>query len=188
MRRGIWVDLERGKRREKCCNYFMYIYVYIYVCVYIYMYTCIYVCICIHMCVCIHIHMYIYVYIYMCIYIHTHTHICIYIERGWGTKGRPIIIKISLGKRGLVDFGLTTLSWHFIAEGSQDRNSNRAETWWQGLMQEPWRGAAYWLVPHCLFSLLSYRTQNYHPRGVTVHRTTIPGESQYTVIRAFPHY
>ena len=36
----------------------------------------------------------------------------------------------------------------FIIEGSQDRNSNRAEIWMQELMQRPWRGAACWLVPH----------------------------------------
>ena len=31
-------------------------------------------------------------------------------------------------------------------QGSQDRNSNRVETWRQELMQTPWRGAAYWLL------------------------------------------
>ena len=30
-------------------------------------------------------------------------------------------------------------------EGSQDRNSNRAGSWRQELMQRPWRDAAYWL-------------------------------------------
>jgi hypothetical protein len=36
----------------------------------------------------------------------------------------------------------------------------RAATW------KPWRNAAaYWLALHGLFSLLSYRTQNYHSRG-----------------------
>ena len=34
----------------------------------------------------------------------------------------------------------------FITEGSQDRNSNRAGTWRQELMQRPWKGAAYWLA------------------------------------------
>jgi hypothetical protein len=34
----------------------------------------------------------------------------------------------------------------FITEGSQDRNSNRAGTWRQELMQRPWRGAAHWLA------------------------------------------
>ena len=31
-------------------------------------------------------------------------------------------------------------------EGGQDRNSNRAGTWRQELMQRPWRGADYWLA------------------------------------------
>jgi hypothetical protein len=42
----------------------------------------------------------------------------------------------------------------FIIEGSQDRNSSRAGTWRQELMQRSWRDAAYWLVPHGLLSLL----------------------------------
>jgi hypothetical protein len=32
---------------------------------------------------------------------------------------------------------------YFYIEGSQDRNSSRAETWRQKLMQRPWRDAAY---------------------------------------------
>jgi hypothetical protein len=31
-------------------------------------------------------------------------------------------------------------------------------------MQRPWRDAAYWLAPHGLLSLLSYRTQDHQPR------------------------
>ena len=34
----------------------------------------------------------------------------------------------------------------FITKGSQGRNSSRAGTWRQELMQRPWRGAAYWLA------------------------------------------
>jgi hypothetical protein len=37
-------------------------------------------------------------------------------------------------------------------------------------MQRPWKGAAYWLAPLGLLSLLSYRTQGYHPRDSTTHR------------------
>ena len=48
----------------------------------------------------------------------------------------------------------------FVTDGSQDRNSNRAGTWRQELMQRPWRGAAFWLVPHGLLSLTSYKTQD----------------------------
>ena len=43
----------------------------------------------------------------------------------------------------------------FITEGSQDRNSSRAGSWRQELMQRLWRGAAYRLAPRGLVSLLS---------------------------------
>ena len=56
-----------------------------------------------------------------------------------------------------------------IIKGIQDMNSSRAETWRQGLMQRPWKGAAYWLAPHGLLSLLSYRTQDHQPRDGTTH-------------------
>jgi hypothetical protein len=46
----------------------------------------------------------------------------------------------------------------FITKGSQDRNSHRAGTWRQKLVQKPWKGAAYWLASSGLLSLLSYRT------------------------------
>jgi hypothetical protein len=36
-------------------------------------------------------------------------------------------------------------------------------------MQRPWRAAAYLLAPHCLLSLLSYRTQDHQPRDGTIH-------------------
>ena len=57
----------------------------------------------------------------------------------------------------------------FIIEGSQDRNSSKAGTWSQGLMQEPQVGTTYWLVPQDLLSLPSYRTQDHQPRGGTTH-------------------
>ena len=36
-----------------------------------------------------------------------------------------------------------TFTSQSIAEGSQDRNSNRREAWRQELIQRPWRGAEY---------------------------------------------
>jgi hypothetical protein len=36
-------------------------------------------------------------------------------------------------------------------------------------MQRPGRGAAYWVAPHGLHSLLSYRTQDDQPRDGTTH-------------------
>ena len=51
----------------------------------------------------------------------------------------------------------------FIIKGSQDRNSNRAETSRQELMQRPWNSAVYWFA-HCgLTNLLSHRAQDGQP-------------------------
>jgi hypothetical protein len=47
-----------------------------------------------------------------------------------------------------------------ITEGNQDRHSHRAGTWRQELIQGPWRGAAYWLAPWGLFSLLSFLSKD----------------------------
>ena len=40
---------------------------------------------------------------------------------------------------------------------------------WSLLMQRPWRGAACWLAPHDLLSLLSYRTQDHLLRSGNTH-------------------
>lgn len=45
------------------------------------------------------------------------------------------------------------------AEGSQSKNSNRAGTRRQ---ERPVQCPAYWLVPRCLLSLLSYTLQDHH--------------------------
>jgi hypothetical protein len=39
----------------------------------------------------------------------------------------------------------------------------------QELIQKPWRDVTYWLASPGLLSLLSYRTQDYHPRDGTTH-------------------
>jgi hypothetical protein len=64
----------------------------------------------------------------------------------------------------------------FIIEESQHRNSNRAGTWRQELMQRPWRGAAYWVASLGMLSLFSYRTQDHQP-----------GMALLTVDWAHPH-
>jgi hypothetical protein len=76
-----------------------------------------------------------------------------YPDQIWGGKGLSAYTSISL----------------FITEGSQDRNSRRTGTWRQELIQRPGRGVPYWLGPHDLLSLLSYRTQNDQLRGDTTH-------------------
>jgi len=46
----------------------------------------------------------------------------------------------NLGRKGFLAYASTS---QLIIKGSQDRNSSRAGTWRQELMQRPWRGAAY---------------------------------------------
>ena len=72
------------------------------------------------------------------------------------------------GRKERVYWAYTSTS-PFIIEGSQDRNSLRAGTWRQELVQRPRRGAAYWLAPHDLLSLLSYRTQDHQSRHNIIH-------------------
>jgi hypothetical protein len=62
----------------------------------------------------------------------------------------------------------------FITRGSQDWNSHGAGTWRQELMQRPWRDVTYWLASPGFLSLLSYRTQDYHPRDGTTHNGPSP--------------
>jgi hypothetical protein len=57
----------------------------------------------------------------------------------------------------------------FITKGLQNRNSHRAGTWRQELMQRPWKSATYWLASPGLLSLLSYSTRDYQPRDGTTH-------------------
>ena len=49
------------------------------------------------------------------------------------------------------------------------RNSHRAGTWRQELIQRLWMGDAFWLAPKGLLSLLSYRSQDHQPRDGTTH-------------------
>jgi hypothetical protein len=69
------------------------------------------------------------------------------------------ITKKQLGEER-VYFAYTSISL-FAIEGSQDRNSSRAGTQGQELMQRPWRDAASWLASHALLRLLSYRTEDH---------------------------
>jgi hypothetical protein len=48
--------------------------------------------------------------------------------------------KTRWGKRAYSAYSCTS---QLPIEGSQDRNSNRAEIWMQELMQKPWRDVAY---------------------------------------------
>jgi hypothetical protein len=69
---------------------------------------------------------------------------------------KTIMTKSNLGRKGFIFFHGSIEQ--FNIKSSEGRNSNRAGTWRQELMQKPWRGAAYYLAPRSLFSLFSYRT------------------------------
>jgi hypothetical protein len=74
-----------------------------------------------------------------------------------------------------------------VIEGSQNRNSDRAGTWRQELMQRPWRGSPYWLAPHGFRSLLSYRTQDHQPRdGITHGGLSSPPPPHQSLIKKIP--
>jgi hypothetical protein len=62
----------------------------------------------------------------------------------------------------------------FINKGCQDSNSHRAGTRRQELTQKLYRGAAYWVAPYSLLSLLSYRAQDIQPRHATAHSVLSP--------------
>jgi hypothetical protein len=78
-----------------------------------------------------------------------------------------IMTKKEVGEERVYSAYTSTLL--FSTKGSQDRNSHRAGTWRQELMQRPWRDAAYWLASSGLLRLISYRTQDYQPRDGTTH-------------------
>ena len=75
--------------------------------------------------------------------------------------------KSKLGRKRFIS--ASTLTLLFTIKGSWGRNSSRARTRRQELMQRPWRGSAYWLAPHDVLSLLSYRIQDHQPRDGTTH-------------------
>jgi hypothetical protein len=64
-----------------------------------------------------------------------------------------------------------TPTFLFITKGSQDRNSHRAGSWRQELMQKPWRVL---LTGSWLDSLMSYKTQDHQPRDGTSHNRLGP--------------
>lgn len=76
----------------------------------------------------------------------------------------------TMAKTQVEEEGVDMSAYMFITSGSQGSKSSRAGTWKQELVQESWRSIAYWLVSHGLLSLLSYRTQDHHPRDVPTHK------------------
>jgi hypothetical protein len=66
--------------------------------------------------------------------------------------------------------GLFSLHFHIAVHHQRKSGHELTQgTFHQELMQRPSRGAAYWLASLGLFSLLSYRTQDYQPRDGITH-------------------
>jgi hypothetical protein len=75
--------------------------------------------------------------------------------------------KIQVGEeRVYLAYAFTSL---LIIKERQDRSLRRAGTWKQELIGKPRKDAAHYLVPPCLLSLLSYRTQGHQPRDEATH-------------------
>jgi hypothetical protein len=73
-------------------------------------------------------------------------------------KDVAVLLKVLLLQRNIMTkskSGKSSFGLHFHIVVHHLRKSG---TWRQELMQRPWKGAAYWLAPHGLLSLLSYRT------------------------------
>jgi hypothetical protein len=77
-----------------------------------------------------------------------------------------------MGRKGFI---LLTVSYEkqFIIKSSECKNSIRAGTWRQELMQRPWRGAASWLAPHGLLSLFLTQVRTTRPRLDSLMSITI---------------
>jgi hypothetical protein len=72
--------------------------------------------------------------------------------------------KSNSGRKGCVSSDNLSPSLRAVRVGAQGRNSGRMS----------WRSAAYWLAPHGLFSLYSYKTQDHVPRSGTAHSGLSP--------------
>jgi hypothetical protein len=79
------------------------------------------------------------------------------LSQGFYSCKETIVTKKQVGEERLHLACTSTLL--FITKGSEDRNSQRAGTWRQELIERPWRGAAYSIVSPGLLSLLFYRTK-----------------------------
>jgi hypothetical protein len=65
--------------------------------------------------------------------------------------------------------GLFSLHFHTAVHHQRKSGLELMQSREQELIQRSWRGGAYWFVSSALLSLLSYRTQDYHPRDDITH-------------------
>jgi hypothetical protein len=69
--------------------------------------------------------------------------------------------KKQLGRKGFIQLTLPHCCLSSRKLGLELKQVRKQE-----LMQRPWRDVLYWLASPGLFSLLSYRTQDYQPRAL----------------------
>jgi hypothetical protein len=83
-------------------------------------------------------------------------------------------------KLGRKEFFWLTLLYHSVHQQSQSgqelKHKRNLEA---GADAEAMEGAAYWLVPHDLLSLLSYRLQDHKTNDGTTHNDLGPPTSNY---------
>jgi hypothetical protein len=70
--------------------------------------------------------------------------------------------------------GLFGLHFHVAVHHQNKSGPKLKQVRKQKLMQKLWRDVTYWLSSPGLLSLLSYRTQDYQPRGGTTHKGPFP--------------
>ena len=70
--------------------------------------------------------------------------------------------------------GLFSLHFHTAAHHQRKSELELKQAREQELMQRPWRDALYWLASPGLLSLLSHKTQDYHPEMVPPTRGPPP--------------
>jgi hypothetical protein len=83
------------------------------------------------------------------------------------TAGMQCPDKNNLWRKGFIWLMLL----HYSSSSKEVRTGTQTGL---GLMQGPWRNAAYWLAPHDLCSLLSCRIQDHQPRSCPTHNGLDP--------------
>ena len=95
------------------------------------------------------------------------------------------MIKNNLGKGGGVYYVLQLTVHHQRKPGQELKQGNNLEG---GADAEAMEGAAYWLAPPGLLSLLFYRTQDHQLRSGTMHNGLGPPTSitsEYNALQVF---
>ena len=82
---------------------------------------------------------------------------------------KDIMTRSKLGRKGFIRLTLPHCCSSPRKSGLELKQVRKQE-----LMQRPWRDVLYWLAFPGLFSLLSYKAQDYQPRDGPTHKGTSP--------------